>query len=244
MGGSAQSARRQRCKGQADLSNPGVNDATGVWGERLPRIIAVHKPRGVVVSRVRQGGAPTLFELLPEQFRQFYAVGRLDKDSEGLILLCDTSWVAQRLMDPGVLPKTYLVTVRGLPNDATLDRLRAGGLELNGRRTRPAEVSRLGKAPRGGTRLRVVLHEGINRQIRRCFHALGHRVRRLLRVAVGPVTLGELQPGQLRELSRTEVVQLLAEAGLLKGETEGWGETYAGMGPSRSSKNRSRCKKA
>ncbi len=182
--------------------------------DRLPQVVAFHKPRGVVVSRVSQGGAPTLFALLPETFRGFFAVGRLDKDSEGLILLCDDSRVAQRLMDPGVLPKTYVVTVRGLPSEAALDLLRAGGMVLNGRKTRPAAVRRLGKAPRGGTRVEVVLHEGINRQIRRCFHALGHRVRRLQRVAVGPVTLGDLPPGHLRELQRAEVVQLLVEAGL------------------------------
>lgn len=194
----------------------GVGYAPGVRGHGLPRVVAFHKPRGVVVSRVSERGAPTLFMLLPEEFRGFYAVGRLDKDSEGLILLCNDSRVAQRLMDPGVLPKTYLVTVRGLPSEAALDRLRAGGMELDGRKTRPAEVRRLGKAPRGGTRLEVVLHEGINRQIRRLFHALGHRVRQLKRVAVGPVSLGDLQPGELRELSREEVLQLLKEAGLLE----------------------------
>lgn len=177
------------------------------------RILAVHKPRGVVVSRVGEGGAPTLFSLLPDPYGRWFAVGRLDKDSEGLILLCNDSRVAQHLMDPGVLGKTYLVTVRGLPSEEALDRLRAGGIELDGRRTLPMEVQRLGKAPRGGTRLVVVLHEGINRQIRRCFHLLGHRVRRLQRLAVGPVHLGDLEPGQFRELGREEVQQLLAAAG-------------------------------
>lgn len=215
-GGPAESTRGRACWGLAGVSPPEINYAPTVRDQRLPRVVAFHKPRGVVVSRVREGGAPTLFMLLPDEFRGFFAVGRLDKDSEGLILLCDDSRVAQRLMDPGVLPKTYLVTVRGLPSEAALHRLRVGGLELDGRKTRPAEVRRLGKAPRGGTRLEVVLHEGINRQIRRCFHALGHRVRRLQRVAVGPVMLGKLQPGQLRELSRVEVVQLLAAAGLLE----------------------------
>lgn len=116
-------------------------------GQRLPRVIAFHKPRGVVVSRVSERGAPTLFMLLPDQLCCFFAVGRLGQDSEGLILLCDDSRVAQRLMDPGVLPQTYLVTVRGLPSEAALDRVRAGGMELGGRTTRPVKVRRVGEAP-------------------------------------------------------------------------------------------------
>lgn len=176
--------------------------------------MAVHKPRGVLVSRVSEGGAPTLFSLLPQPFQRWYAVGRLDKDSEGLLLVCNDSWVAQRLMDPGGLPKTYLVTVQGFPSEEALARLRAGGFELDGRRVRPMEVHVLAKAPRGGTRVLVVLHEGINRQIRRCFALFGHRVRRLQRVAVGPVGLGELEPGSWRELSPEEVCRLLEGAGL------------------------------
>ncbi|MCS7182839.1 MAG: pseudouridine synthase [Thermoanaerobaculum sp.] len=177
------------------------------------RVLAFHKPRGVVVSRRSQGGEPTLFALLPEPFRHWYAVGRLDKDSQGLILLCNQAPVAQHLMDPGVLAKRYLVTVRGLPAGEMLERLRQGGIPLGPRQTRPMEVRRLGKAPRGGTRLEVVLHEGMNRQIRRLFFAFGHRVRRLVRVAVGTVNLGDLPPGGWRELSPGEVEELLAAAG-------------------------------
>lgn len=179
-----------------------------------PRVVAVNKPRGVLVSTVPERGAKTVFSFLPPSFSAFHPVGRLDKDSEGLLLLCEDAKLAQRLMDPGVLAKTYLVIVRGLPSEQTLQALRAGGLELDGRRTRPAEVRVLGKAPRGGTGLLVVLHEGINRQIRRLFHRFGHRVRRLVRVAVGPVGLGELAPGQWRELAEEEVRQLLHAAKL------------------------------
>lgn len=177
-------------------------------------MFAFHKPRGIVVSRVPEGTAPTLFSLLPEPYCGWFAVGRLDRDSEGLVLLCDDSRMAQRLMDPGTVAKTYLVTVEGLPPEAALERLRNGGLALGTRLTRPAGVVRLGKAPRGGTRLEVVLHEGINRQIRRCFHLIGHRVRRLVRVGVGPVTLGDLEPGTGRELALEEVTGLLAAVGV------------------------------
>ncbi|MGV8039669.1 MAG: pseudouridine synthase [Thermoanaerobaculaceae bacterium] len=179
------------------------------------RVHAFHKPRGVLVSTVSEGGAPIVFAMLPAAVRSWFAVGRLDKDSEGLLLLCDEPRLAQRLMDPGTLAKTYLVTVEGLPDEAALDRLRAGGMRLGERLTRPIEARRLGKAPRGGTRLELVLHEGINRQIRRGFQLLGHRVRRLVRVAVGPVQLGTLPPGEGRELDPAEVRELLTAAGVL-----------------------------
>lgn len=175
----------------------------------FPRVVAVHKPRGVVVSRVRERRSPTLFELLPQPYQSWYAVGRLDKDSEGLLLVANDPRLAQHWMNPGVLPKRYVVTVEGFPAEAALDVLRVGGLDFSGRRSLPAQIRRLGKAPRSGTRLEVVLHEGINRQIRRSFQRIGHRVRRLRRIAVGPIELDGLGPGELRELSPEEVVALL-----------------------------------
>ncbi len=174
------------------------------------RVFALHKPRGFVVSRVREGGARTAFELLAEPYREWFAVGRLDKDSEGLLLLCDDPRLAQRLMDPGWVAKTYLVTVAGHPGEEDLEAVRRGGLHVDGHPLRPVEAARVGKAPRGGTRVSVVLHEGRNREIRRLFAAAGFKVRRLVRVAVGPVELGELPEGEGRELSRAEVAALSA----------------------------------
>jgi 23S rRNA pseudouridine2605 synthase len=176
------------------------------------RIFAFHKPRGVVTSTVEEGGAAHVFSLLPEEYRGWYAVGRLDKESEGLLLFCDDAKWAQRLMDPGGASKTYEVVVEGFPRDEALGFMREGGHLLDGRALRPVEVERLGKAPRGGTRLRVVLHEGVNREIRRLFRAAGHKVRKLVRVAVGPVALGSLEKGKGRELSGREVEQLAAES--------------------------------
>ena len=172
------------------------------------RIYALNKPRKVVVSRVPEGGARTVFELLPGPCRDWFAVGRLDKDSEGLLLFCDDPRLAQRLMDPGGVAKTYLVTVVGLPGEEDLEPMRRGGLPIDSRPARPAEVRRLGKAPRGGTRLEVVLHEGRNREIRRLFAAAGFKVRRLVRTAVGPIDLGELPEGEGRELTPGEVAAL------------------------------------
>lgn len=169
-----------------------------------------------MTSTVREGGAPHVFELLPEEARGAFAVGRLDKDSEGLLLFCADAKLAQRLMDPGALEKEYLVAVEGFPPEEALEALRRGGMELDGRRTRPCTVERLGKAPRGGTRLRVLLHEGLNRQIRRMLSAHGHKVRRLARVRVGPVVLGALSAGSVRPLTPDEVAELLRS--LAKGE--------------------------
>ncbi len=166
-----------------------------------------------MVSRVREGGARTVFELLPEADRDWFAVGRLDKDSEGLLLFCDDPRLAQRLMDPGAVAKRYLVTVAGFPREEELEPMRRGGLVIDGQPARPAEVRRLGKAPRGGTRLEVVLHEGRNREIRRLFLAAGFKVRRLVRTAVGPLELGDLPEGEGRELDAAEVAALAALAG-------------------------------
>jgi pseudouridine synthase len=171
--------------------------------------VLLHKPRGVLVSTVSEGGAPTVFALLPAPLRSWFAVGRLDKDSEGALLFCTDRRLAQRLMDPGGVAKTYLVTVRGLPAEADLEPMRRGGLIVDGRPLAPVVVRRLGKAPRGGTRLEVVLHEGRNRQIRRLFAAAGFKVRRLVRVAVGPIALGDLPSGAWRELAAREVEELL-----------------------------------
>ena len=176
-------------------------------------MFAFHKPRKAVVSRVREGGAATVFELLPPEIRGWFAVGRLDKDSEGLLLFCDDARLAQRLMDPGEVSKTYLVTVAGFPREEDLEPIRRGGLEIAGRPARPAGVRRLGKAPRGGTRFEVVLHGGLNREIRRLFLAAGFRVRRLVRTAVGPVELGELPAGEGRELGTDEVEALRSLVG-------------------------------
>ena len=175
-----------------------------------PRVFAFHKPRGVVCSAVAEGGATPVTDILPPEFRGWFAVGRLDKESEGLLLFSDDAVFAQRLMDPGGVAKVYEVVVEGFPDDAALAPMRAGGVELDGRTLRPVEVTRLGKAPRGGTRFRVVLHEGVNREIRRLFRAAGHKVRRLRRVAVGPLELGEIKAGEGREISSSERERLQA----------------------------------
>jgi pseudouridine synthase len=189
-------------------------------------VFAFHKPRGVVCSTVAEGGAKPVTDLLPPEFRGWFAVGRLDKESEGLLLFSDDAAFAQRLMDPGGVAKVYEVVVEGFPDDAALGPMRAGGDAMDGRRLRPVEVTRIGKAPRGGTRFRVVLHEGVNREIRRLFRAAGHKVRRLRRVAVGPIELGEIEAGEGREISSSERGQL--EAALVGGTRQPGGPARPG----------------
>ncbi len=176
----------------------------------VPRVFAFHKPRGVVCSAVAEGGATPVYELLAPEVRGWFAVGRLDKESEGLLLFSDDAAFAQRLMNPGGVAKTYEVVVEGFPDEAALAPMRAGGAAMDGRLLRAVDVTRLGKAPRGATRFRVVLHEGVNREIRRLFRAAGHKVRRLKRVAVGAVELGELKEGEGREISSSERERLQA----------------------------------
>ena len=173
--------------------------------------LALNKPRGVLVSRVPERGAPTVYDLLAAHFGaadapalgHLGAVGRLDKASEGLLLLTnDTRWAA-RLLDPAAhVPKTYHVQIDRLPDAALLAAVEAG-VEDDGERL----AVRRAAALRAGTRtgwLELVLDEGRNRHIRRLLAALGVEVRRLVRVAIGPLPLGDLPKGAVRPLTPAE----------------------------------------
>ena len=158
--------------------------------------LALHKPAGVVTTRRDERGRRTVYDLLPPGLSWVFPAGRLDADSEGLLILTSDAALAVRLTEPEHrVPKTYRVTVSGIPSEEALQRLREG-VELPDGRTRPAQVRQL-----GGNVLEVVLTEGRNRQVRRMLAAVGHRVRRLVRVAVGRYELGDLAPGACRTLS-------------------------------------------
>jgi 23S rRNA pseudouridine2605 synthase len=145
--------------------------------------------------------------LVPADPRVF-PVGRLDADSEGLLLLTNDGDLTYRLTHPKYgVRKEYLVQVDGDPKPAVVRRLR-DGVELDDGVTAPAQVTRVGP----GT-LRVAIHEGRNRQIRRMGDAVGHPVRRLVRTAIGPLRTGRLRPGQWRELTPEEVRSLERAAG-------------------------------
>ena len=168
--------------------------------------IVLNKPRGVLSTTSDPYGRVTVLDLVQTEVR-VCPVGRLDKDSEGLILLTDDGDLAYRLTHPRYeQEKEYRVLVEGSPDEGSLQQLREG-VELDEGRTWPAavEMEQGGKAEREGTWLRIVIHEGRKRQVRRMCQAVGHRVRRLIRVRMGPLELGQLQPGQWRFLTRSEV---------------------------------------
>ena len=173
--------------------------------ERLTCVV-LYKPRGAVSSLAPQGDRQTVRDLVPLAGR-LYPVGRLDVDSEGLILLTNDGEFTDRLTHPRYeAEKEYRVLVRGEPDEARLETWRRG-VVLEGKRTAPARVSRAERTA-AGTWLRVMVHEGRKHEIRDIGLTLGMPVQRLVRVRMGSVKLGNLQPGQWRQLKEEEVNQL------------------------------------
>ncbi len=172
----------------------------------------LHKPPGYISTVHDPHGRPTILELIGTEDR-LYPVGRLDMDSEGLLLLTDDGELTQRLTHPSYEhEKEYHVWVEGQPTARSLQLLREG-IELHDGFTWPAEVNVL-RQEGNGTWLRFVIHEGRKRQLRRMCEAVGHPVRRLIRVRMGPLTLGNLAPGQSRSLTEEEQTLLRQSVGL------------------------------
>lgn len=173
------------------------------------RLIAFHKPRGVITTRRDPEGRRTVFDVLGDAGRGLIAVGRLDAASTGLLLLTNDTQLANRLADPGgAALRRYVVTARGrVSEDAA--RQMEHGIDV---RVTPAETVRLRaaratvrKASARETHLVVELTEGKNREIRRMFEAAGHEVTRVHRVAFGSIELGDLAPGEWRSVRKSEV---------------------------------------
>ena len=159
----------------------------------------LNKPAGVITTAADTHGRPTVTELVPAEPRVF-PVGRLDADTEGLLLLTNDGDLAHRLTHPSFgVDKEYLAEVEGSPSRGAVRRLREG-VTLDDGLTAPAKVSILD----GGV-LRITIHEGRNRQVRRMCEAVGHPVRRLVRTRIGPLSDHSLQPGQWRPLTQDEV---------------------------------------
>ena len=176
--------------------------------------IMLHKPIQVMCTAHDPQGRPTVLDCLTAEMRRnrVYPVGRLDYFSEGLLLLTNDGELAQRLMHPRHhQPKTYDVLVRGTVPAAALATMRRGMTLAEGEALRPVEVESRMQA-NGHTRLRMVLHQGVNRQIRRMCRDLGLTILRLKRIRLGPLGLGDLPPGSCRFLSGTEVAALLQAA--------------------------------
>lgn len=167
--------------------------------------VAINKPRGIVVSAADERGRDTVYALLADAGLPWLGpVGRLDKASEGLLLLSnDTVWAAHITEPSGQLDKTYHVQVNGLPDADALAAMQAGVVDEG--QHLAARSARLLRAGERNAWLEVVLDEGRNRQIRRLLAALGYDVLRLVRVAIGPLALGDLAKGAHRHLSADEV---------------------------------------
>lgn len=181
------------------------------------RYVIVYKPYEVLSCFTDPEGRPTLANYV--HLPGVYAAGRLDYDSEGLLLLTDDGWLLHRITHPDYEhPKTYLVQVERIPDESAVKALREG-VVVEGQRTRLAQVDLLLAEPNVPPRskpiryrasvptawLRIVLYEGRKRQIRHMTAAVGHPTLRLIRIGIGPIALGNLQPGQSRELTEAEL---------------------------------------
>jgi 23S rRNA pseudouridine2605 synthase len=173
--------------------------------------LALNKPRGVLSTMADDRGRRTVADLVADRPERLFHVGRLDADTEGLLLLTNDGELAHRLMHPGFgVAKTYLATVPG-PVPRTLGRRLREGIQLEDGPVR-VDAFRVVQQEGGGADIRaiveVVLHEGRNRIVRRMLEAVGHPVQRLVRTSIGPVRLGGQRPGTLRELTRDELGEL------------------------------------
>jgi len=209
-------------------------------GDGTPRVVlALHKPAGFVTTRLDPGGRPTVYDALGDVGQWVFPVGRLDRDTSGLLILTNDHRLGERLTSPDHhVPKTYHARVLGVPDREALHALREGLALDDGTVTRPAKVrvlgtprsapaselptkggsargtkGRGGREAQGSTWLEIVLTEGKNRQVRRMGAAVGHEVVELMRVRIGGLDLGDLPSGEWRELGAKEVETLLGPSG-------------------------------
>lgn len=165
--------------------------------------LVLNKPAGYITTYRDPEGRPTIYDLLPERDRYLFPVGRLDRDTSGLLILTNDTRFAERLTNPDYhVPKTYRVKASKPLPDEDLDRLR-NGIELRDGPTRPAIVNRIGVAA-----FEITITEGRNRQVRRMVEALDAKVEKLERIAIGDLRIGDLERGKFRELTKEEIVRL------------------------------------
>ena len=172
--------------------------------------LMLNKPAGYLTTRRDERGRPTVMDLVADLPDTIYPVGRLDLETEGLLLFTNDGDFAYRLLHPShEVEKTYLVWVKGVPSDAAVQRLRQGVTIPSGT-TAPAKVKRLRVSKDGATaKFEVVIHEGKKRQVRLMFKAVGHPVIRLKRVRIGNLGLGNLLSGAYRFLTSEEISELI-----------------------------------
>ena len=187
-----------------DQLQPSTRDHVKVDGKLVhanqPLHIVMNKPAGFVSTRSDPHARDTIFDLLPSKFRRLFSIGRLDAQSEGLLILTNDGELAQRLMHPRYKIEKEYELFLDRPWDPTLAPRLLRGVFLDSQR---AKIVRLHSVT--PTRLRVVLRQGINRQIRRMFHEIGYEVKRLVRVRIGNLHLGDLPTGHWRALTKREI---------------------------------------
>ncbi|WP_448904097.1 pseudouridine synthase [Eubacterium sp.] len=194
-----------------DLVTVGKQKLTNVKNRKMIYIM-LNKPRGYVTTVSDELGRKTVMDLLPDFGCRIYPVGRLDKDSEGLLLLTNDGSFTNCMTHPShEYAKVYRVTVRPAVNDEIIFNLR-NGIEIDGRKTAPCEVTVLTEEENRVV-LEFILHEGRNRQIRKMCESQGLEVARLKRISIGPIKLGMLKQGDYKELSEQDVKKLLRSAG-------------------------------
>ncbi|MCL2062272.1 MAG: rRNA pseudouridine synthase [Firmicutes bacterium] len=187
------------------------NDKVSLDGKKVRPIlkhlyIAFHKPKGCVTTTSDDKGRKTVIDYLPAKYKEkrIFPVGRLDYETEGLILLTTDGDTANRVMHPRhELAKTYAARLESDITEAELEKLRRG-VELDGEKTKKCKVRRL-ESEEGQARIEVVISEGRNRQVRRMFEAVGKNVTFLKRTAIGEIRLGGLGRGECRELKTHEI---------------------------------------
>lgn len=188
------------------------SDVVTVDGERVclkvnHQYYLMNKPKGCVCTVSDDKGRKTVMDFLPEGVGRIYPVGRLDYDTEGMLILTDDGDLAYRLTHPkNEIPKTYLVRIEGTVSEPELNKLRAG-VELDGRMTNKSTV-RIIETDKKYTKMHVTITEGRNRQVRRMFESIGKNVDFLKRVKIGDMGLGSLERGKIRKLTAEEIFYL------------------------------------
>lgn len=167
----------------------------------------LNKPCNVVTTMSDPHGRPTVMDYIPQTKYRLFPIGRLDYNTSGLLLFTNDGDVAQKLLHPSFeFGKTYIVEIRGEIDNNAINQLR-NGVDIGDFVTSPAVVEVL-DSKRNTTTIKIVIHEGKNRQVRRMFDAVGHKVVRLQRVAIGKIKLGDLPIGKYRELTKDEIAYI------------------------------------